>query len=64
MQKTYGADTPRFGATSGYMPFCTFSEDIQSYGVFIYTGGKESILYNCRQHNHRQIKLSGTLSVP
>lgn len=38
------SDTPPFGAISGYTPFYTFRDDIQSYGIFLDSGGKD--IYN------------------
>lgn len=35
------SDTPPLGTISGYTPFYTFRDDIQSYAVFIDTGGKD-----------------------
>ncbi len=47
------SDTPPLGATSGYPPFYNFRDDIQSYGVFLDTGGKD--VYQLNEANRNSI---------
>ncbi|MCC7439128.1 MAG: hypothetical protein IT211_11600 [Armatimonadetes bacterium] len=47
------SDTPPLGGASGYPPFYNFRDDIQSYGVFLDTGGKDS--YQLNEANQKNI---------
>lgn len=47
------SDTPPLGGASGYPPFYTFRDDIQSYGIFLDTGGKD--IYQLHEANSNAI---------
>ncbi len=50
--KTDGwSDTPPLGSASRYTPFYTFRDDIQSYGLFIDTGGNDKYEINSTENS-------------